>query len=102
MQYILYRGQLCRRSYDGLHLCCLKKEEAERVMEEIHQGICDPHVNGRMLAKKILRMGYYWNSMEIDCVDFVKSCHNYQTHANLNHVLPSELYNITSPWPFSV
>ena len=40
--------------------------------------------------------------METDCVDFVKSCHDYQTRANLNHVPPSELYNMTSPWPFLV
>ena len=26
MQYILCGGQLYRRSYDGIHLCCLKKE----------------------------------------------------------------------------
>ena len=36
MQYILCEGQLYRRSYDGIHLHCLKKEEAEKVMEEIH------------------------------------------------------------------
>jgi len=54
-------------------------------MEEVHQGICGPHI--RMLAKKILRMGYYWNRMETDCVYFAKSCHDYQTHANLNRVL---------------
>ena len=34
-QYILCGGQLYRRFYDGIHLCCLKKEEAERVMEEV-------------------------------------------------------------------
>ena len=40
--------------------------------------------------------------METDCVDCVKSCHDCQTHANLNHVSPTELYNMTSLWPFSV
>ena len=40
--------------------------------------------------------------METDNVDFVKSYHDCQTHANLNHEPPSELYNMTSPWPFSV
>ena len=90
------------RSYDSIHLRCLKKEEAEKVMEEVHQGICGPHMNGRMLAKKILKMGYYWNMMETDCVDYVKSCHDCQTHANLNHVPPSELYSMTSPWSFLV
>ncbi|XP_030939948.1 uncharacterized protein K02A2.6-like [Quercus lobata] len=78
------------------------KEEAERVMEEVHQGICCLHMNGRMLAKKVPRIGYYWNTMEIDCMDYVKSCHDCQTHANLNHVTPSELYSMTSPWPFLV
>ena len=32
-QYIQCGGQLYRRSYDGRHLCCLKKEETKRVME---------------------------------------------------------------------
>ena len=41
------------------HLRYLKKDEAERIMEKVHQGICDPHMNGKMLAKKILRVGYY-------------------------------------------
>ena len=59
-------------------------------------------MNGKKLAKKILRMGYYWNTMETDCISFVKSCHDYHTHANLNHVPPSELYSMTSPWPFFV
>ena len=55
-------------------------------------------MNGRMLAKNILN----WNTMETDCVDYVKSCQDCQTHANLNHVPPSELYSMTSPCPFLV
>ena len=35
-QYILYGGQLYRRFYDSIHLRCLKKEEAKKVMEEVH------------------------------------------------------------------
>ena len=91
MQYILRGGQLYKRSYDGIHLHCLRKEEVKRVMEEVHQGICGPHMNGRMLAKNILRIGYYWNTMETGCVDFMKSCQECQTHVNLNHVPLSEL-----------
>ena len=102
IQYILYKGQLYKRSYNGIHLRCLKKEEVEKVMEEVHQGICGPHMNRRMLAKKILRIGYHWNKMETDCVDYVKSCPDFQTFANLNHVPPSELYSMTSPCSFSV
>ena len=90
------------RSYDGIHLHCLKKKEAERVMEEVYQGICGPYMNERILAKKIVRIGYFWTTMETNCMDYVKSCHDCQTHATLNHVPPSELYNMTSPWPFLV
>ena len=40
--------------------------------------------------------------MEADYVDLVKSCHDFQTQVNLNHVPPNELYSMTFPWPFSV
>ena len=30
--------------------------------------------------------GYYWITMETDCMNYVKICHDCQTHANLNHV----------------
>ena len=40
--------------------------------------------------------------MKTDCINFAKSFHDCQTHASLNHVPPSELYNMTSPWPFLV
>ena len=96
------QGQLYRKSYDDIHLRCLKKEEAERVMEEFHQRVCGPHMNGRMLANEILRVRYYLNMMEIGCVDFVMSCHNCPTHANLKHMPPCMLYSTMSPKPFLV
>jgi hypothetical protein len=57
-QYILYGGLLYRRSYEGVHLRCVDKEEAERFIKEVHQGVCGPYMNGRMLAKKIVRLGF--------------------------------------------
>ena len=44
-----------------------------------------------MLAKKILRIGYYLNMIDTNCVDFVKSFHDCETHMNLSHVPSSEL-----------
>ena len=55
MQYILYGGQLYKRSYDGIHLRSLKKEEAEKVMEEIHQGICGPHMKWANFSQEDLK-----------------------------------------------
>ncbi|KAL9227910.1 hypothetical protein vseg_003546 [Gypsophila vaccaria] len=39
--------------------------------------------------------------MKADCIKYVKHCHNCQIFGNVQHVLPSPLYSLTSPWPFS-
>ena len=100
-QYVMIWGKLYRRSYLGLNLLCLKKSKAERVMEQVHAGVCGPHMNGHTLAKKIVRVGYFWTTMERDCCELVKRCHKCQIHANLMHAPPIQLQNMTSPWPFS-
>ena len=57
-QYIMCSGVLYRRSYEGVHLKCVDKE-AKKLVKEVHQGLCRPHINGRMLAEKIVRLGFY-------------------------------------------
>nr|XP_009767342.1 PREDICTED: uncharacterized protein LOC104218521 [Nicotiana sylvestris] len=49
--------------------------EATRLLEEIHAGTCSSHMNGFTLAKKILRAGYFWMTMEIDSIRYVQKCH---------------------------
>ncbi|XP_039169302.1 uncharacterized protein LOC120293665 [Eucalyptus grandis] len=55
---------LYKRSYDSVLLRCVDAAEATRIMQEIHEGVCGPHMNGCMLAKKIMRLGYYWLPLE--------------------------------------
>ena len=38
------------------------------VMKEVHAGSCGPHMNGKVLSVKIQRQGYYWDSMDQDCI----------------------------------
>ncbi|RVW92946.1 hypothetical protein CK203_032767 [Vitis vinifera] len=71
-------------------------------MREVHAGVCGPHMGGHMLARKIMRTGYFWLTMETDCCQFVQRCLECQIHGDLIHVPPSELHALTSPWPFSV
>ncbi|RVW11728.1 Retrovirus-related Pol polyprotein from transposon 17.6 [Vitis vinifera] len=73
-----------------------------RAMREVHAGVCGPHMGGHMLARKIMRTGYFWMTMETDCCRFVQRCPECQTHGDLIHAPPSELHALTSPWPFSV
>ncbi|XP_057984620.1 uncharacterized protein LOC131169412 [Hevea brasiliensis] len=101
-QFTLAGGKLCKRFFEGLLLLSVTKKQSEQIMEEVHAGVCGPHMNGRVLADKILRLGYYWSTMDTDCAKFVKRCHECQIHGNLNHLPSSELYSMTSPWPFSI
>ena len=55
-----------------------------------------------MLARKIMRTGYFWLTMEIDCCQFLQRCPECQMHEDLINVPPSELHAVISPLSFSV
>ena len=84
----------------GVLLRCVDQIKARKVMEEVHKGEYGPHMNTYMLARKIMRLSYYWTNMESDCNTYVRKCHNCQIFANVQHVPPSLLYTLTSPCPF--
>ncbi|XP_016440312.2 uncharacterized protein LOC107766100 [Nicotiana tabacum] len=49
---------LYKRTPDLNLLRRVDAKEAEKIMNEVHSGVCGPHMNGYVLAKKILRAGY--------------------------------------------
>jgi len=91
---------LYKRTPDLNLLRCVNIQEAETIMNEVHSGVCGPHMNGYVLAKKIIRAGYYWLTMERDCFRFVRRCHQCQIHSDLIHSPPLELHPMSAPWPF--
>ena len=99
-KYIIVVSTLFRRGFNGELLRCLTNEEAYKVVGEAHSGACGDHVNGPMLAKKILRQGYYWPTMEEDCIKFVRHYEKCQLHADKIHAPASSLHPLSSPWPF--
>ncbi|XP_010657869.1 uncharacterized protein LOC104881013 [Vitis vinifera] len=54
-RFVVCGDALYRRSPDGLLLLCLDRASADRVMREVHAGVCGPHMGGHMLARKIMR-----------------------------------------------
>ena len=66
-RFVICGDALYRRSPDGLLLLCLDRASANQVMREVHAGVCGPHMGGHMLARKIMRTGYFWLTMETDC-----------------------------------
>ncbi|XP_070026130.1 uncharacterized protein [Nicotiana sylvestris] len=69
--FFLSGGVLYKRTPDLGLLRCIDASQAMTVMKEVHAGVCGPHMSEYVLAKKILRAGYYWLTMERDCINFV-------------------------------
>ena len=57
-----------------MQLHCLDESEVRHVMTDVHEGVCGPHMNGIMLAKKIMRQEFFWITMVEDYVKFTKKC----------------------------
>ncbi|XP_070028919.1 uncharacterized protein [Nicotiana sylvestris] len=70
-------GVLYKRTPDLGLLRCIDATQATAVMTEVHSGVCGTHMSGYVLAKKILRAGYYWLTMKRDCITFVRKCHQF-------------------------
>ncbi|VFQ88693.1 unnamed protein product [Cuscuta campestris] len=50
--YTLECGRLYKRSYNGTLLRCLRADEAQKLMEEIHEGICSAHQGAFTMSRK--------------------------------------------------
>ena len=52
-------SKLYRRSFSGPYLLCVHLDQAESLLEEMHEGICGSHTGGRSLAHKAITQGYW-------------------------------------------
>ena len=76
LNFFLSGEVLYRRTLDLGLLKCVDVVEAVKLIEHIHAGVCGMHMNGLTLARKILRAGYFWMTMENDCCKFVQNAIN--------------------------
>ena len=74
-QFFLSSNVLYRKSHHLGLLIYMLATTNDHLMEKVHGGVCGPHMNGLMLAKKIIQTGHFWLTIERDCVNFVKKCH---------------------------
>ncbi|XP_050889360.1 uncharacterized protein LOC127094584 [Lathyrus oleraceus] len=66
-KFFLNGDVLYKRNYDFVLLRCMDRHEASTIIKSIHEGYEGVHAKGPAMAKKILRDGYYWTTMEIEC-----------------------------------
>nr|XP_027090396.1 uncharacterized protein LOC113711428 [Coffea arabica] len=99
-RYALRQNLLYKRSYLGPWLRCITSEKGERILQDIHEGLCGTHVGYRMFVKKALLLEYFWPTMKIDTQIIVLSCPSCQHRAPEHHQPTNFMIPITSPWPF--
>ncbi|XP_057755592.1 uncharacterized protein LOC130974751 [Arachis stenosperma] len=100
-KYAVIQGQLFRKGLNQPLLKCLRPDQTDYVLREVHEGCCGHHIGGKALARKLIRAGYYWPSMMTDSKEFVKKCVKCQQNANFAKAPASELSLLTTSRPFS-
>lgn len=82
-------------------LKCISRSEGQRLLNEIHSGMCSSHIGTRVLVAKAFRHGFYWPSAVSDAQEVARTCTNCQKHAHYSKFCPSEVHLIPSVWPFA-
>ncbi|GAU40405.1 hypothetical protein TSUD_136520 [Trifolium subterraneum] len=77
--YTILDNKLYRRGFSIPLLKCADEATADYILREIHEGINSQRLGGRSLARKALRAGYYWPTMQQDAKE----------------------HSLSSPWPFT-
>ncbi|KAI5312689.1 hypothetical protein L3X38_041863 [Prunus dulcis] len=77
LNYLMWNGDLVRKSEDELLLRCLGKKEYMKVMGETHEGIYGAHQGGRKMYWLNRRYGYFWPTIMKDCIEYSKGSTNY-------------------------
>jgi hypothetical protein len=66
----------------------LEKDDAEKVLSELHDGLAGGHFGGDTTTHKVLRAGYYWPTLFIDSHAYARRCQECQNSAGRENKLP--------------
>ncbi|KAM1508181.1 hypothetical protein ACFX10_017526 [Malus domestica] len=96
-RYLIINDQLYKRGFNLPYLRCLTPVEAETVIREIHEGVCEDHTGSRFLAHKAFRQEYYWPTLHQDTIRISRSCNKCQCYATIPHSHLEQLTPMISP-----
>ena len=67
--YLFEAGVLYKRSHgQEVLLRCVNQGEAEKILQEVHHGVCGGHQGGAKMYHSIRLAGYYWPGIMADCL----------------------------------
>ena len=99
--FTILNDTLYKRGFSMPYLKCVDEEEVKYVLEEIHEGVCGDHAGPRSLVGKVIRIGYFWPTMQVDARKLIKKCDKCQRFGNVQRLPAEKLMTISSPWPFA-
>ena len=73
-RFIILNDVLYKKGFSMPYLKCIDEEEAKYILEEVHGGICGDHAGSRSLVNKVVRVGYFWPTMQVDAAEIVRRC----------------------------
>ena len=100
-RFVLIKDVLYKKGFSCPYLRCLSNEEADYVIKEVHEGICGNHSGSKLLVHKLVRVGYYWPTMQANAEAYVKACDKCQRFNNIIRQPTEELTPMTASWPFA-
>ncbi|XP_016177618.1 uncharacterized protein LOC107619895 [Arachis ipaensis] len=100
-KFTIIQGQLFKKGLNQPLLKCLRPDQMDYVLSEVHEGCYGHHIGGKALARKLIKTGYYWPSMMADSKEFVKRCRRCQESANFHKGSAAELSLLMASRPFS-
>ena len=100
--YVILDGKLFKIGLTTPLLKCWNNQQANYVMRELHEGICDLHIRGCSLATEMVFAWYYWPTLKANIFDFTRRCRRCQEFIDVPHTSLNNLHSPSSPWPFTM
>ena len=100
-RYFLMDEVLYKRGFSQPYLRCLAPNEVNYVLREVHEGACGNHSGVRSLIHKVIRVGYYWSTIQADAKAYVKVCDQCQRFSNVPRQPLKYLTPMMASWPFA-
>ena len=95
-KFTILNDTLYKRGFSIPYLKCVDEEKAKYILEEIHEGVCRDHVGPRCLVSKVVRIDYFWATMQVDVKKLIKKCNKCQRFGNVQHLPVEKMTTIAS------
>eukprot|EP00253_Pinus_taeda_P010931 PITA_10931 len=98
--FVIIDDVLFRQNYDSFLLRCLEKPEAQKILQELHDGPAGGHFGADTIAHKIIHAGYYWPTLFRDTHEYIRKCRSCQVSSGRQRkpAFPLQPVNIDQPF----